>query len=325
VAAGTREIAAGHASFSFTYAGLSYSAPSRVRYRFLLQGFDRTWTDAGNRRTAYYTNLPARRYSFRVQAANNDGVWNRTGAELSFSITPPFYERVWFYLLVAAGIAAAIYYSHYRRVRRLRAQFQAVLQERNRIAREIHDTLAQDLVGVSLQLETAVQMLSSDDVAGATEQINQTRVLVREGLKDARQSIWELRANTAEDTLPTRLSRLTERAAGTGLSAEISISGAYRALDAKLESELLRIAQEALTNVIRHAAASAVLLKLEYSTHTVTLSIHDDGAGFEPSVVQGEHYGVQGMRERAAAIHAELAIESTRGQGTRVTVAAPAE
>jgi signal transduction histidine kinase/ligand-binding sensor domain-containing protein len=318
-------IAAGHASFSFTYAGLSYSAPSRVRYRFMLQGFDRTWTDAGTRRTAYYTNLPARHYTFRVQAANNDGVWNRTGAELSFSITPPFYERIWFYLLVAVGIAAAIYYSHYRRVHRLRTQFQAVLQERNRIAREIHDTLAQDLVGVSLQLETAVQMLSSADVAGAAEQINQTRVLVREGLKDARQSIWELRANTAEDTLPTRLSRLIERAAGTGIVAEISISGAYRALNAKLESELLRIAQEALTNVIRHAAASTVLLKLEYSTHTVTLSIDDDGAGFEPSGVQGEHYGVQGMRERAAAIHAELAIDSTRGQGTRVTVAAPAE
>jgi signal transduction histidine kinase/ligand-binding sensor domain-containing protein len=319
------KLSPGHASFTFTYAGLSYSAPSRVRYRFKLEGFDRDWTEAGNRRTAYYTNLPARRYTFRVQAANDDGVWNPTGAALGFSITPPFYERIWFYLLLAVGIAAAIYYSHYRRVRRLQAQFQAVLRERSRIAREIHDTLAQDFVGVSLQLETAVQMLSASDLAGATEQINQTRILVREGLQDARQSIWELRANTTEDTLPTRLTRLGERASRTGLVAETSITGAYRPLDTKLESELLRIAQEALTNVIRHAAATSALLKLEYSAHTVTLSIVDDGTGFEPAEVQGEHYGLQGMRERAAAIRARFEVHSSREQGTRIHVAAPTE
>jgi signal transduction histidine kinase/ligand-binding sensor domain-containing protein len=319
------KLSPGHASFTFNYAGLSYSAPSRVRYRFKLEGFDRNWTDAGNRRTAYYTSLPARYYTFRVQAANDDGVWNRTGAALSFSITPPFYERIWFYLLLAVGIAAAIYYSHYRRVQRLQAQFQAVLGERSRIAREIHDTLAQDFVGVSLQLETAVQMLSTSDLAGATEQINQTRILVREGLQDARQSIWELRANTTEDRLPTRLTRLVERASRTGLVAETSITGAYRALDSKLESELLRIAQEALTNVIRHAAATSALLKLEYSTHTVTLSIVDDGTGFEPAEVRGEHYGLQGMRERAAAIRAQFDVHSSREQGTRIHIVVPTE
>ena len=319
------KISPGHASFTFNYAGLSYSAPSRVRYRFMLEGFDRRWTEAGNRRTAYYTNLPARHYTFRVEAANDDGVWNRVGATLSFAITPPFYERIWFYLLLALGIAAAIYYSHYRRVRRLQAQFQAVLRERSRIAREIHDTLAQDFVGVSLQLETAVQMLSASDLAAATEQINQTRILVREGLQDARQSIWELRANTTEDSLPTRLARLTERASRTGLAAETTVTGAYRRLDTKLESELLRIAQESLTNVIRHAAATSALLKLEYSTDTVTLSIVDDGTGFEPAEVQGEHYGLQGMRERAAGIRARFHIESSRENGTRITVAAPTE
>jgi signal transduction histidine kinase/ligand-binding sensor domain-containing protein len=319
------KIAPGHAGFTFNYAGLSYSAPSRVRYRFMLEGFDRSWTEAGNRRTAYYTNLPARHYTFRVEAANNDGIWNTVGASLSFSITPPFYERLWFYILVLLGIGAAVYYSHYRRVRRLQVQFQAVLGERNRIAREIHDTLAQDFVGVSLQLETAVQLLSNEDMEGAAEQIHQTRILVREGLQDARQSIWELRANTAEDTLPTRLSRLAERASQTGLTAEVSITGAYRPLDKKLESELLRIAQESLTNIIRHAAAAHTLLKLQYGTHTVTLSITDDGTGFEPAAVQGEHYGLQGMRERAAAIGAHIEIVSSHEDGTRITVTVPTE
>jgi signal transduction histidine kinase/ligand-binding sensor domain-containing protein len=318
------KISPGHAGFTFNYAGLSYRSPARVRYRYMLDGFDRQWTEAGDRRTAYYTNLPARHYTFRVQAANNDGVWNRAGAQLRFSITPPFYERVWFYLLVALLIAAAIYCSHYLRVRRLQAQFQAVLGERSRIAREIHDTLAQDLVGVSLQLETTVQMLAASDVEGASEQIHQTRLLVREGLQDARQSIWELRANTAEDTLPTRLSRLAERASRTGLLADISITGAYRPLDAKLESELLRIAQEALTNVIRHAQAGGALIKLEYGAHTVCLNIADDGVGFEPQQVQDEHYGLQGMRERASAVGAQIEIESLLNAGTRITVSVPA-
>ncbi len=318
-------IAPGHAGFTFNYAGLSYSAPSRVRYRFILEGFDKHWTEAGNRRTAYYTNLPARHYTFRIEAANNDGTWNTVGASLSFAITPPFYERFWFYILVLAGIGATVYYSHYQRVRRLQVQFQAVLGERNRIAREIHDTLAQDFVGVSLQLETAVQLLSNKDMEGAAEQIHQTRILVREGLQDARQSIWELRADTAEDTLPTRLSRLAERASRTGLIAEVSITGAYRPLDKKLESELLRIAQEALTNIIRHAAAEHGLLKLQYGTHTVTLSITDDGTGFEPASVQGEHYGLQGMRERAAAIGAQIEIVSSQEDGTRVAVTVPTE
>ena len=146
----------GHVRYGFEYAGLSYVSPSRVRYRYLLEGFDKQWTQAGPRRNAYYTNLPPGHYRFRVQAANEDGVWNETGAQVAFAIRPPYYRTLWFLgltILLLAGIVFAIYKM---RVRAIRSQFDSILAERTRIAREIHDTLAQDFVGVSVVSRSSV-------------------------------------------------------------------------------------------------------------------------------------------------------------------------
>ena len=185
---------------------------------------------AGSRRIAYYTNLPPRHYRFRVQAANNDGVWNETGASLAFYVRPPFYRRLWFLLLAAASRSRAIVVLLYRlRLRRLHSQFQAVLAERNRVAREIHDTLAQSFVGVSVQLELTAQLLAQSQVAAAGQQIDRTREYVREGLAEARRSIWDLRAITAQHTLPTRLTRLAEQSSTESLPIKLDIGGTYRA------------------------------------------------------------------------------------------------
>ena len=99
-------VAAGRVHFEFDYAGLSFVAPQKVRYRYMLEGFDHGWTDAGTRRAAYYTNIPPGKYTFRVQAANNDGLWNTAGAALSFELRPHFYQTIWFYILLLAAIAA---------------------------------------------------------------------------------------------------------------------------------------------------------------------------------------------------------------------------
>ena len=157
----TRElrVAAGHVHFEFDYAGLSFIAPQKVRYRYMLEGFDHGWTDAGTRRAAYYTNIPPGKYTFRVQAANNDGVWNTTGAALSFELRPHFYQTIWFYILLLAAIAAVVVLLLRLRLRRAEREFKAVLGERSRIAREIHDTLAQGYVGVSVQLEVLAELL----------------------------------------------------------------------------------------------------------------------------------------------------------------------
>ncbi|WP_348269926.1 two-component regulator propeller domain-containing protein [Edaphobacter paludis] len=326
LATAEQNIPPGHNSFAFQYAGLSYAAPSKVRYRYILEGFDKQWTQAGSRRIAYYTNLPPRHYRFRVQAANNDGVWNEAGASLAFYVRPPFYRKPWFLLLAVLLVGAIAILLYRLRLRRLHSQFQAVLAERNRVAREIHDTLAQSFVGVSVQLELTAQLLAQSQVAAAGQQIDRTREYVREGLAEARRSIWDLRAITAQHTLPTRLTRLAEQSSTESLPIKIDIGGTYRALAPVFEDEILRIAQEALSNVSRHANATHVSIDLRYHSSRLTLTITDDGRGFEAaddSLPAKGHFGVQGMRERAAQIHARLSIESSPGRGTTVKLEAP--
>jgi signal transduction histidine kinase/ligand-binding sensor domain-containing protein len=321
-----QHIAPGHTSFAFEYAGLSYVAPAKVRYRYLLEGFDQRWTEAGSRHIAYYTNLPPRHYRFRVQAANNDGIWNETGAQIVFNVRPPFYRRLWFLPLVL-GLSAVVAFLLYRlRVRRLQSQFQAVLAERNRVAREIHDTLAQSFVGVSVQLELTSQLLAHSQTDAATKQIDQTRTYVREGLAEARRSIWNLRAITAQNSLPTRLTRLADQWNQKKLSTRLNITGTYRPLAQPFEDEVFRIAQESLANAARHANATQISTDLRYDATRLILSISDNGSGFQ--VTDGHlsangHFGIQGMRERAAQIRAQLTIESSPGNGTTVLLDAP--
>lgn len=319
----------GHTRYAFDYIALSFAAPSKVLYRYTLEGFDKQWIQAGNRRSAYYTNLPPRTYRFRVQAANQDGVWNDSAASLTFVVKPPFYRRLWF-ILASLVLLALIWVLLYRlRVQRIKSQFDAVLAERTRIAREIHDTLAQDFVGVSVQLELASQLLIHADAAAAQQQLDRTREYVRRGLEAARRSIWELRASNAQDTLPTRLSRLADQvcqSSGDKLHITVDIGGTYRPLALALESEVLRIAQEALANVLRHAAARNAAIVLRYQPTRLLLTITDDGQGFraaDETFVSRGHFGLHGMRERAAQINAHLTFDSIVGEGTTATLDVP--
>jgi signal transduction histidine kinase len=320
----------------FQYAGLSFVAPQKVQYRYQLQGFDREWIDAGNRRAAFYTNLPPGNYRFRVLAANNDGVWNTTGASFGLRMLPHYYQTWWFYSFLAALCLLLAYLAYRWRVLQVEAQWGAVLRERGRIAREIHDTLAQGFVGISVQLELLARLLTGSREAAppksALEQLDQARALVRASLADARTSIWDLRseaggAQNPPDDLPSRLSRNCTRIAG-GSSAKVylQVKGTYRPVERKIEEELLRIGQEAVANAVRHAAATRIDVQLIYESAQVFLRVEDDGRGFtNPPGSSGPegHYGIKGMRERAGEIDASLVLESTPGEGTRVLVAAP--
>jgi ligand-binding sensor domain-containing protein/signal transduction histidine kinase len=319
------KIAFGHARFTMEYAGLSFTAPSEVRYRFRLNGFDKDWTEAGGRRSATYTNLPARTYEFEVEARNGDGTWNHAGAELRFQIVPPFYRRWWFITLAVLALGGLLTGLYWLRLRRLRGKFDAVLAERNRMAREIHDTLTQDFVGASLQLDLISQQLGRGKVEMAMEQVKRTRQLVTEGLDEARRSIWELRANNSEDSLPTRLTRVVEREQFAGLKPRLHLGGAYREVEARVERELLRVTQEALSNVLHHAGATEVAIDLHYSSDTLMLTIEDNGVGFllDEGLGKAGHYGLLGMKERASLIDGALEIDSEQGRGTRITLRAP--
>jgi ligand-binding sensor domain-containing protein len=321
-------IKAGHVHFEIDYAGLSFTAPLKVRYRYRLEGFDRDWTEAGARRTAYYTNIPPGQYTFRVQAANNDGVWNTEGAAFPFELKPHFYQTIWFYLLLLAAAAGSVVFLIKQRVRTAEREFRAVLGERSRIAREIHDTLAQGYVGISVQLEMLSELLRQNKVEALGKHLDQTREYVREGLADARQSIWALRTqDSGEKTLPVKLRRMVDAAADGELRPRLSVFGVYRPLPAEMERELLRIAQEAIHNVKKHSGAKEMPVRLEYGPAMIELEIKDDGKGGAPDQQEPQspgHFGLTGMRERAEAIGGTLEVNSVLGEGTTVRLRAPA-
>ena len=315
------KIPAGHNHFQFDYAGLSFTAPQKVHYRYMLEGFDHQWTDAGSRRSAYYTSIPPGHYAFRVQAANNDGLWNTTGASFAFQLRPHFYQTFWFYLLLLAFAAALVFLVLRLRLLRAQREFSAVLAERNRIAREVHDTLAQGYVGVSVQLEVLSELLRQNKNEAAARHLDTTRQHVREGLADARQSIWALRSqDSGENTLPVQLRRATEHANGHGLEAAFTLYGAYRPMSPGTEREILRIGQEAIHNVKKHAGARHLEVQLEYGPAELALIVTDDGRGFGSTngSSQAGHYGLTGMRERADLIGGTLEVTSEMGTGTTV-------
>ena len=316
-------IAAGSRRFAFDYAALSFSAPNKVRFRYKLEGFDQAWIDAGSERSAYYTNLPPGRYTFRVIACNNDGVWSAAPALFAFQLRPYFYQTLWFYLLLALAVALLGYGIYLWRVRQVESRFNAVLAERNRIAREIHDTLAQGFVAVSVQLQIVGRLLSqSTDTA--RQHLDEAQELVRTGLDDARRAIWELRSQNSENQdLASRLMQIAERVtASTEIKTQVEVHGAYRPLPTQIESELLRIAQEAVTNVVRHAEATRIDIRLDFARRRVKMSIADNGHGFAndaPSVAEG-HFGITGMNERARQMGGGVTVTSNEGEGTRVHV-----
>jgi ligand-binding sensor domain-containing protein/two-component sensor histidine kinase len=315
------KIAAGSRRFAFNYAALSFSAPNKVRFRYKLVGFDHSWMDAGAQRSAYYTNLPPGRYTFFVTACNNDGVWSAAPASLTFRLRPYFYQTIWFYVLLLIAATLLGYWIYMWRVRHVESRFKAVLAERNRIAREIHDTLAQGFVAVSVQLQIVGRMLSQSTDA-ARQHLDQAQELVRTGLEDARRAIWELRSQSTENhDLASQLLQTAERvAASSEIKTQVQVHGINRQLPASIENELLRIAQEAVINVVRHAAATHIEILLNYTPRSVRMTITDDGHGFAAGSSADGHFGITGMKERAQQIGGSLTVTSSIGEGTQVQV-----
>jgi signal transduction histidine kinase/ligand-binding sensor domain-containing protein len=322
------KVAPGHSHYEFDYAGLSFVAPQKVEYRYQLEGFDPAWVNAGTRRAAYYTNLPHGRYTFRVLARNNDGVWSDAAATAELTIEPRFYQTLWFEALAALALVGLAWAAWQRRLRGVERQYEAVLGERTRIAREIHDTLAQGFVAVSVQLELIAQLMQSS-VEAARQQLAQARSMVKNSLEDARISIWELRSQTAEhEGLAARLLKLADEVIARGGSrarVQMQVSGTYRPLEPAVERETMRIAREAVTNAVRHGDPQNLLLRLEFDEGQFGMEIRDDGRGFAGAPADGAtgHFGLTGMRERAQSLGGSLTVESRAEEGTKVRLEVP--
>ena len=319
-------LAPGHKRFEFRYTALSFFAPAKVRFRYKLEGFDTDWVTAGTRRVAYYTNIPAGRYRFHVMAANEDGVWNTTGADYDFALRTHFYRTPVFWGISLAVAAAAGLLMHRLYLRRMKAEFAAVLAERGRIAREIHDTLAQGFVGIAVQLET-VSKLQSVSAELARQHLDRARILVRSSLAEARRSVWALRAQALEKSdLAGALGEVAQQLSGP-TEVAVNVSGPRRRLPVEVENNLLRIGQEAVTNAVRHARAQRVLVDLLYGDGRVRLSVRDDGRGFDVESTTHraapDHFGLAGIRERVQNLGGELSLFSRKGEGVELIVEVP--
>ncbi len=201
-------------------------------------------------------------------------------------------------------------------------------EERNRLAREIHDTLAQGLAAITLQLETADALLEQASQVEKSRQIVQNALaLTRKNLEEARRSVLDLRAEPLEGRrLSEALSTLAEEWAARGqLDLNKVFTGEFHPLPVRLEVGLFRIAQEALTNVVQHARARSIDLQLVITPEQVTLTIEDDGLGFDPAHVPSGHYGLIGIRERVKLLGGRLVIRSSPDEGTQIEVTAPLE
>jgi ligand-binding sensor domain-containing protein len=307
------------------YVALSLSS-SWVRFRYMLDGFDQDWIDAGTSRQAVYTNLRPGDYRFRVAAANKDGMWSEP-AVWAFSLSPAFYETRWFYASCVLVAALIVWGAWQLRLRSVHHRLALVFSERARVAREIHDTLLQSLVGVAWRLDTIRE--GPDGSPGEMRHHLSTLRTQMEGfIREARESIWNLRSTAlAEHDLPAALNETGHRlTAGSDLRFALVVSGTPRRVSPRVEQQLFRIGQEALTNVVRHAHASMVRMEVCYTDDSVCLRVSDDGRGFDPATVvrsESNHWGLKSMEERMLEIGGRLSLVSSVGEGTTLEARAP--
>ncbi len=324
VATGAK-LAPGSGRMQFRYTGIYLSAPERVRYSYRLEGLDAEWISSVARRVTNYNSLPHGRYKFTVRAAVPNGPSSE--ASFAFVLLPHFYETAWFRYFCAALAAAGIWGLYNLRLRQIRQRFSLVLEERGRLAREIHDTLAQGFVGISSQLD-AVALTLNGHVDLARKHLDLARKMVRHSLTEARRSVMDLRASALEGhDLPAALFEAAPQwTAGSAVQIRVDVEGENRPLPEETEQHLLRIAQEAVTNAVKHARASQVRIHLAMASRKLSLSVADNGRGFEQDEAFSEvggHFGLLGMRERAERLGGELQLHSEPGQGTEVAVTVP--
>jgi signal transduction histidine kinase len=307
------------------YTAIHLSAPERVVYSYKLDGLDREWVRAGGRRLINYNSLSHGRYRFTVRAELAGGL--ATEQSYAFEVLPHFYDTTWFRVFMAALLAACAWAVYQLRLRQIRYRFAGVLEERARLAREIHDTLAQGFVGISSQLD-AVAMCMPEETTPARNYLDLARRMARHSLTEARRSVMDLRASALEgQDLAAALESGTRMwIAGSGIDLKVDVSGSAVELPQEFEQHLLRIAQEAVTNAVKHAGATGISIKLHMEAHKIYLRIKDNGRGFNQEGVfasLGGHFGLIGMRERAERLGGELRLTSHPGEGTEVEVSVP--
>jgi len=333
---GSLELAPRQDNLEIRYTGLSFIKPEQIRFRYKLEGLDENWTEAGERRAAFYPYLPPGSYQFRVIAANSDNVWNETGATLKITVKPPFY-RTWFFLAICAatiGFFAFVIYrarvSQLEKAQHAQEEFSRRLinaheTERRRIAGELHDSIGQSLAMIKNRAVFS-QMKTSDEET--KEHLEIIAAQTAQTINEVREISYNLRPYLLERLgLTQSIKSLFDEVSDLGqIKVVAEIDDIDNLFDAEKEMNLFRIIQETVNNVVKHSEAdfARALIKKEFGI--LTIFIEDNGKGFDPNNVAKNGYGeggfgLIGMAERVKMLGGRKTIESAPGEGTKISIA----
>jgi len=319
------------------YTALSLVVPEKVLFRYKLEGWDPDWQDAGTRRQAFYSNLPPRNYRFRVMACNNSGVWNEAGTFLDFSVAPAYYQTIWFRSLCGIAFLALFAGLHRLRLRELERQFNMRLEERvnerTRIARDLHDTLLQSFQGVLFKFDTVADMLP-DHLDEARKTLETTSEQARKAIIEGREVVYGLRTSTiVTNELARAITLLGEELVASQPDRNrsefrVHMEGTSRDFVPLIRDEVHRISCEAMRNAFQHAHARRIEVEICYDQRQFRLLVSDNGRGIDQKIIteggHAGHYGLPGMRERAKLVKGKLIVRSRLDSGTEVELTIPA-
>lgn len=311
---------------SFRFTAPTIRGQSRLNFQYRLVGQDANWTDAGDRREAFFTNLAPGSYQFEVRARLGDLPWGPTADPVSFELEPWFYQAWWFYALCSIALAGLLWTAHRVRLRVVREKYESVLSERERISRELHDSLMQGFIGAALQVQGAIRMIRTSPETAA-DRLKRAHTLMNASIREARDAVTDLRTPATGTALREGLERCAREVCdGNAVQVTVSQQGNLDPCPESVRWAILRIGREAIANAIRHGKPTEVQVRILSEGERLRLEIEDNGCGFTLDEARGSsegHWGLAGMRERASQLSGSLDVESTPGQGTRVVALLP--
>ena len=329
------EIQPGQNNLEIHYTGLSFIKPEQMQFRYKLEGLDENWTDAANRREAYFPYLPPGKYTFRVIAANSDNVWNEPGASIEIVVKPAFYRTWWFLVLCSLTIGLLAFWLYQRRLNEIqRRQFaqeefsrrliNAHESERRRIAAELHDSIGQSLAMIKNSAVFGVQ--SIEDVPSAKQQLTEISMQTAHAIAEVREISYNLRPYLLDRLGLTKaiVSLLNKIADNSALKIISEIEDVDGIFENEVEISIYRIIQESLNNILKHAEASEIIISIAKTERGISIKIQDDGKGFDVKTnsesKQRGGFGLLGMSERVRMLGGTISIDSELLKGTTILI-----
>jgi signal transduction histidine kinase/ligand-binding sensor domain-containing protein len=305
---------------------IDLASPEKVRLQYRLEGVDPAWVDADASRTAIYTDIPPGTHLLHIRASGSDGVWDRTGIVYNIRQRPYFYQTAWFQFIIITTVLLLLSAAYFLRVQQIVRQTRIRLAERERIARELHDTLLQGVLSASMQLDLAEDQLPEDSPTKPL--LKRILQMMRQVIDEGRDALRGLRTGDADTgDLAVSFSRIgREYAIDEKIQYQVVAQSATRPLRPKIRDEVYRIGREAIVNAFVHAQAKSVEVAIEYASSYFRLLVRDDGCGIDDRVLEAGregHWGLPGMRERAEGIGGQLTVRSGMGAGTEVELTIP--